>query len=320
MEEAWHRLVEKIIPAKARHFNGERLAAKEYTVAQVIEKLSTLPMFGTKQLVMAQHIEVWLKEQRTTLLSYLAHPYPYSCLVLTASQKKGLEKIESAAAAVGITIHYAAPTEKEAPRWIQERAKIHGKTISPKAAFILVEQLGANLFRLERELEKLAAYVGNHEKIDVEDVQQTVSAQRSHSVFELLRYVSRRQSNRAVASLRNLVLAGESPLGILALLARQIRILWQVKDGLESGLPLGEIGRLLNLRQFVAQNYAQQASSFSEADLYRIHQAIRDTDLALKSTGSSPEAMMEELVLRLCRTRQKSPRGISPKGFLIPNS
>jgi DNA polymerase III delta subunit len=60
-EEAWNHLLNKLIPLKARPFNGERLLAKEHPVPVVLGRLSALPMFGTKRLLMVQHIEAGLR-------------------------------------------------------------------------------------------------------------------------------------------------------------------------------------------------------------------------------------------------------------------
>jgi len=49
--------------------------------------------------------------------------------------------------------------------------------------------------------------------------------------------------------------------------------------------------------------YVQQAQSFSEAELYRIHGLIREADLAIKSTGTAPPLLIEALVLKLCRPK-----------------
>jgi len=305
MEEAWGRLIERIVPAKARRFNGERLPAKEYTAAQVITRLNTLPMFGAKQLIMVQRAETWPKEQRNHLLAYLKRPLPTSCLVLTAFSKKGMEKLTAAVESVGAIIHFPALTDREAPRWLQERARRLGKTITLQAASLLVNVVGLDLYRLERELEKLATYVGDRERIDLDDAEQTASSQRSFSVFELLRCVSRSQSNRAVTMLRSLILAGESPLGILALVARQVRLIWQVKDGLDRGMDVAQIGQRISLSPYVIKNYIDQTSHFTETELYQIHQAICQADLALKSTGISPERILETLILSLCRNKHK---------------
>jgi DNA polymerase-3 subunit delta len=300
MEEAWKRLVEKVVPAKARNFNGERWLAKEHPAAEVVTRLSNIPMFGKKQLLMVQQVEAWPKEQHNLLLSYLSRPHPTSCLVMTASKKKGTEKLQSAVEQVGAVVQFSAPSEKEAPRWLQARAQLKSKSITPRAAAFLVELVGVELNRLDSELDKLCVYVGDRAGIDVEDVREVVGVQRTYSVFELLGYVSRQESNKAVKSLRNLILSGEPPLAVLALLARQIRLCWQAKDGAAQGLTPPQLAQKMGVPPFVVKNYTQEASHFTESDLYRIHQAIRKTDLALKSTGTSPEIMLEALVLSLC--------------------
>lgn len=307
MEEAWGCLLEKIVPLKARHFNGERLAARESTAAQVIARISTLPMFGARQLIMVQHVDTWLKDQIKTLLTYLARPLPTSCLVLTASKKKGLEKLIPAVESAGKVFVFATPNEREAPRWIQERAERHRKTITLQAASFLLGLVGTDLHLLDRELEKVSVYVGERRQIEIEDVRQTGSAQRTLSAFELMRHVSGGRSGRAVSTLRTLLQAGESPLAVLGLLARQVRLLWQAREGIELGMPLAEIVQRLNLPSFVVRGYAEQARLFSQAELYRAHRALRETDLAMKSTGTSPEMMLETLVLSLCHSKQKNP-------------
>ena len=95
----------------------------------------------------------------------------------------------------------------------------------------------------------------------MEDAKEAVTSQRSFTVFELLRYVSQGQTRQAVSSLRNLLLAGESPLGILALLARQIRILWQAKDGAERKMPVAELAQKINLPAAVSGATRNRLSS-----------------------------------------------------------
>jgi DNA polymerase-3 subunit delta len=235
------------------------------------------------------------------LEDYLLHPCPTGCLVLTATQKKGMERIEPAVASVGIVVQFTAPLERDIPRWLQERAGMHGRRLASKAALFLLDQVGPDLYRLDKELEKLVLYAGDRETIEVADVEATVSCQRSFSVFELLRQVSRNEPRKAVHSLRRLMLSGEPPLTVLALLARQVRMLWQVKDSLARGVPMGQIAQQLHLPASVARGYASQSNLVSQVELYRMHQDLRKTDLAIKSTGTSAEVILEALILRLSR-------------------
>jgi DNA polymerase-3 subunit delta len=306
MEEAWSRLLEKVVPVKARGLNGDRVPANELTAAQVLARLSILPMFGSKQLLMVQHIEAWPKEQMGSILSYISRPCPSACLVMTVSQKKGTKKLEDAVKSVGAVVKFSTVTEKEAPRWLQERARQYNKRLAPPAALFLVDQGGLVLYLLKRELEKVVTYIGDRDRIELEDVRQTVSAERSFSVFELSRFVSRRQVHQAVLSLRKLILAGQAPLPILGLLSRDVRILWQTKDALERGMTVPQIAQRLKLPPWVVENSAEDGARLSAEELNQMHRLLRDTDLTLKSTASSPEVVLEALILDLCRIKQKS--------------
>lgn len=299
MEEAWTRLLETILPPGAGRFNGERVPAKDYSAGEMVAGLRTMPMFGSKRVLMVQHIEEWPEDQRKVLLKYLNRPYPTACLVLTFSGKKGLEKIESAVESAGSVVRFRAPGEKEVCRWLQDRARQRGKTLVFPAAAFLAEQVGTDLHRLESELEKLITYAGDGDTIQLEDVQQVVSSQRTYSIFELLDSIAQHKSSRALVCLNSLISEGQNPLAILGMLSRHIRHLWQVKNGLEKGMALPQIARKLGLHPFVAGKHQEQAPRFSEPELFRLHRAIRDTDMALKSTSVAPEMILEDLVLRL---------------------
>lgn len=299
MDEAWQQLTAKVVPAKARRLNGERLQARDCSAGQVLEKVRTLPMFGPRQLVMVQNIDSWPKDQLQQLLSYLERPQPSACLVLTAAQSKGLDRIEAAVEATGRVVTFVAPSDRDAPRWLQERAAMRGKKMTLEAAGMLFEQVGLDLHRLELELDKLIQYVGERETIRLEDVAEAVSSQRGSSVFALLDHIARGEKRLAVNALRNLLRAGEAPLAILALIARQLRLVWQASDALKRGASLPDLARELRLPPTIAKKYMQQSTAFSTEQLRRFHGEICLADMALKSSGTNPEWVLEDLVVRL---------------------
>lgn len=305
IEEAWVELLTKLVPANARRFNGERLRAGEVEVSQVIPLLKTLPMFGSRRLLMVQHIEDWAKDQQHLLLAYLQKPIASSCLVLTHRQSKGMEKIEKAVDTVGVVVRFTPLTERETPRWLQSRAQRDGKRLTPKAAALLIERVGPDERALDQELQKLMLYVGESSTIDVGEVEEVASTRRSFTSFELMRLVGQRDAPQALGALRRLLLAGEAPLAILGLLARQVRLVWQVKDGLERGMTASEVGRRLNLYPKVLAQYVEQASAFSTARLEAFHEAIRSGDVSLKSSSTPPEVILESLIASLCLPQEK---------------
>lgn len=312
MEEAWKKLLSKTLPRRGKHFNGERVQAKAIEAADIIERLATAPMFGGRRLVMVDSVEAWGKDGREAMESFVPLIPPTACLVMTAAGRKNIEGLAKAVEAKGKIVSFKSPGGKEAPRWLIQRAAQLGKTLSHRAAFLLVEMAGGDFQTLASELDKICTFIGEHERIEAEDILEAASSQRNFSTFELLDHLRARQAGKAVRSLRSLILSGELPLKILATLAWQIRIVWQVKDGLRQGISEAELATRLGSHPFVVKKAREQSLRFSDADLYATLEAICQTDIAIKSTGTPPEVLLEELLLDLCldsTKRSNAPRG-----------
>ncbi|MEM5785741.1 MAG: DNA polymerase III subunit delta [Syntrophobacteraceae bacterium] len=303
-DEAWKKLVAAANTGKVKSL-GERVLAKETTAGQVIERLSTMPMFGPRKLFMVERVDAWGKEDKSAIEKFVPRIPPSACLVLTAPGKKGLEPLAKAVEAKGMIVQFRPLSERDAPKWLVERASERGKVLPLRAAFLLVEMTGADLHGLASELDKICTFVGDRNRIEAEDVIEAASSHRGSSMFELLDHVRARQADKALTSLRKLILSGEAPLKILSSLAWQLRLLWQVKDGLRQGLSDAELAGRLKMHPFAVKKAAAQAPHFSDSELHDIHEAIRQTDVAIKSTGSPPDLVLEGLILSLCLEKKK---------------
>ncbi len=300
MEQAWKKLLSCVLPKGGRKFNGERVQARETEAGDLIERLGTMSMFGGMRLVMVDNVEAWGKGDRAAVEAFVQRIPSSACLVMTAPGRKNIEGLAKAVETKGKVVQFRSPGDREAPRWLVERAKQLGKDISYKAAFLLVELAGGDLDTLASELEKICTFVGERERIEAEDILEAAGSQRSFSAFDMLDHIKAQQADKALRSLRSMVLFGEAPLKILSTMAWQIRLVWQVKDGLRQGIPEAELTRRLGAKPFVIKKAREQASRFSDADLYAAVEAIGQTDISIKSTGISPELLLEELVLNLC--------------------
>jgi DNA polymerase-3 subunit delta len=307
MDEAWKKLLAKALPKGGKYFNGERLQAREIEAADVIERLATTPMFGGRRLIRVDGVETWGKDGRGAMEAFVPLIPPTACLVMTAAGRKNIEGLAKAVEARGKIVQFKSAGGKEAPRWLIERAGQLGKTLPHRAAFLLVEMAGTDFHTLASELDKICTFIGERERIEAEDILEAASSQRNFSTFELLDHLRARQAGKAVRSLRSLILAGELPLKILGTLAWQIRMIWQVKDGLRQGMSEAELAKRLGSHPFVVKKAREQSVRFSDTDLYRTLGAICQTDIAIKSTGTPPEVLLEELLLDLCLDSAKRP-------------
>jgi DNA polymerase-3 subunit delta len=305
MDEAWKKLLSKVLPKAGKFFNGERLQAKEIEAADVIERLATTPMFGGRRIIRLDNVETWGKESREAMEAFVALLPSAACLVLTAAGKKNIEGLAKAVETRGKIVQFKSAGSKDAPRWLIERAGQLGKVLPHRAAFLLVETAGADFHTLASELDKICTFIGDRERIEAEDILEAASSQRNFSTFELLDQLRARQAGKAIRSLKSLLLAGELPLKILGTLAWQIRLVWQVKDGLRQGMSEAELIRRLAAHPFVVKKAREHSARFSDADLYVALDAICQTDMAIKSTGTPPEVLLEKLLLDLCLDKTK---------------
>jgi DNA polymerase-3 subunit delta len=97
--------------------------------------------------------------------------------------------------------------------------------------------------------------------------------------------------------LHELLAAGESPLGIVALTAYQTRTLMQVKALAERGLRPQQIASTAGMSPFVVEKSMALARRFTIAQLEAAHRSLLEIDTGLKRSRMTPEMALDLLVV-----------------------
>ena len=117
--------------------------------------------------------------------------------------------------------------------WIGERVKREGKRIDANAAEQLISTAGGEMLTLEQEISKLVCYVGERDVVTTQDVATVVASSPEDVMFTTVDAITRRQTDRALLLLAELHRYEPKPQAVagklMALLARQYRMLWQAK-------------------------------------------------------------------------------------------
>ena len=111
--------------------------------------------------------------------------------------------------------------------------------------------------------------------------------------------LGRRDGRTAAQTLHRLLEAGEHPLGLLAMVVRQFRLLIQVKELRTEGASSQEIANALGLHPFPASKLHNQANHFTAAQLETVYRHLLDTDVAIKSGEIEAEVALDLLVAGL---------------------
>lgn len=197
----------------------------------------------------------------------------------------------------GFFRRFEPPSPEALPRWVQQRTRYHGGEIAREAAVRLAQMIGPDDLRLlDQEIAKLVTYAGSEKAITTDDVAQLVPYVQQAVVFDLVDALGHREGRQAAVLLHRLLDAGENPLGILAMVVRQFRLIILAKDLAGRGENAASIARLLGVAPFIAQKVLAQSANFTMAQLERVYRYLLDLDLAIKSGELTPETALDLLV------------------------
>jgi len=196
---------------------------------------------------------------------------------------------------------FKPPREYDLQRWIEQRMRAKGGTISSQAAHELARFVGHDLRQLDHELEKLLAYADFQRQVTVSDVRKLVSATQTASIFALVDAIGLRRNRQAVHYLHQLLESGAAPLYLLSMIERQFRILLQVKELQARGVTVAQMQRKLGIsKAFIIEKSLRQARNFSLARLESIYEHLAEVDQAIKTGQIGDVLALDLLVIELC--------------------
>jgi DNA polymerase III subunit delta len=232
------------------------------------------------------------------LADYIAQmPETTVLVVLTEEALKDDHPLVVAAWRGGKVQTFTPPPGQQLENWLTRRASAQGTKLTPEAARLLADEVGENLRLLAGEIDKLSTYAGKGGQIRVEDVRLLTPASRQTRIFDLTDALARRERSRALTLLHELLAAGESPLGIVALTAYQTRTLLQVKSLAERGMRVPQIAQAAGMAPFIVEKSLGLARQLSFAQLEAAHRTLLDVDTALKRSRMTPEMALDLLVV-----------------------
>lgn len=308
----------KIGDDSVRDLNVTVLDGRKVTLGELRHAADAIPFLADKRLVVVEGLLARLtagkgkagegeeapsgasKEFLNGLLAYLPQLPDSTRLIFVEAQslKENHPVIKLAARQAGKTVlEFKPPPPADLPRWIGARAKKQGGAIEPRAALLLSTLIGNDLRRLDQELIKLITYVDAQRPVTEKDVTLLVADAGQSSVFDMVDALGKRNGQLAMRELRRLIDRGESPLGLLAMIVRQFRLLIQVKEMQGRGAPPDQIVKTLGVHPFVAKKIGEQARAFRDMEqLESIYRRLLDIDVEIK-TGQTPDVLALDLLV-----------------------
>src|SRR6266545_3195817 len=115
--------------------------------------------------------------------------------------------------------------------------------------------------------------------------------------YELTDAILAEEPATALSYLEALFAQGEEPIGLLGMLARQLRNVLFVSE--RAGAPAGEVAQALGLRDWQVRKLTAQARRFHPSVLRRALDLIAETDAQIRNGTPSPSVALELVVARI---------------------
>lgn len=299
------QIINQTVPADARDFNLTVMYGKEVTSQRLVEERSTFPVFAERRLIIVKEAHAIPAAELEKLGSALSDPVPETVVVFVADKIDKRKKFFQQFRKLGELVEFKPLYDNQIPDVISTLLKEFSLTLTEAGMAAFCRRVGTNLQEIASELEKLKAYAVDGQLIDKGDVEQVVTRNRQQSVFDLADALGRRRTAEALRIIRELIEDGEAPVGVLSMMVRHFRQLWKISDLLSHGVPQQEFPKLVGVNPYFVKGLISQSRNFTPSDFRSLYREFLQADLALKSSGAHPSAILERITLLI--TNEKRP-------------
>ncbi len=304
--EALDALRQKLLPPGLETLNDATLEG--VTAQQITDACETMPMMCERRIVTVRDWAPLLpakskNEDAETawMQKWLENP-PASCVLVfyMRQEQDGRKKMSGLLKKKATVVNFDLLTDAELSRWCARKLKPLGKRIEPAALNTLTYMAGRELTRLDGELDKLAAYLGEErDAITEDDVKAIVSASLEYNVFELLNSLLAGDMKKGQQTVNSLLQGGQTSVGLLAMLTRQLRQLAHMKCALDAGETVQAVQDRLKLHPYAAKQTARQCARLSADWLTGLYERCVEDDYAVKSGRLRDRDALDGLILSI---------------------
>jgi DNA polymerase-3 subunit delta len=291
-----------VLDESEKPFNQIIFYGKDTDIGTIIDTARRFPM-------MASHFVVIVREAQQIrdiedLIHYVEKPQPSTLLVICYKYKTldKRKKLYKSIDEKGVLFESKKLYEDKITDWITSYLKSQKRSIEPKAAFILTENLGSDLGRISGELDKLLITLPGEQHITADHIEKYTGISKEYNNFELHKALGQKnviKANRIINYFSQDQKNNPLTVTITSLYYYFSRVM--LYHTLQDRSP-GKAASALQVNPFFLKDYETAAKNYSRTKLAEIISLLREYDLSSKGYGSAylPEGeLLRELVFKI---------------------
>ena len=282
-------VIEESLEDDQKDFNLNILYGRDTDSISIVNHSKRYPVMSDKNVVIVREAQD-LKDI-DSLSSYIDNLNPNTILAIGLKGKK-LDKRKSLYKSIRnnkdvLHISFKRLYENQIPYWIDSEVQNRGMRITQKAAILLTENIGSDLLRINHELEKICAFLGNKNEIDEKVVEHVTGFSREFNNFELVKSLATKNLSKAYKISKSF---SENPKKNPVIVSISILFSSFSKALVYSNISnknSKNVLQELNISEYALRDIALLNQNYTRDKLIRIIGYLRDADRQAKGMGSA---------------------------------
>ncbi len=268
-------------------------------IQNVVDEALTISMFSANKLIVIDST-IYLSQKKdieniNLLENYFNNYNSNSYLVFVSnsdtidSRKKLVKFINSN----GTTKKVEANNEYLSG-YVNDYLKKKNYKMSSMDINIFINRVGNNIDNIKNELDKLMLYKIDDKVINNSDIMLLTEENTDNSVYDLVSALLKNNNSKAIKLYKDFVMNGIDLNQIIAIIASQIRLLFQVKRLYNSGKSNDEIAKILEFKSVYRVKYLLSDSYYySEDTLIKYLSKLSNIDRDIKINNIDGNILLE---------------------------
>ncbi len=281
-------------------FNSSIFYAFEAEAEKIRDEVETLPVMSDRRWVEVRGVQDLSDRKLEELEAVIKNPVNSTVLVLMGTKVDKRKKMFKWLLEFGLCVEFRRPFENQIPGWIRQICRGKQLEITDAAVQLIHRLVGSQLLEIDREVQKLADFLGERKTIQLEDVAQCVSKRKEENIFDLVGRMASGDRVGSLCQLTDLLQEGQSEVGIIALLARHFRLLYVLQQGMDKGFTGLKLAHHVQVPNYYLPDYVAQLKFWTYPKIESALLILANTDRELKSSPLSSHLWLENLIFEIC--------------------
>lgn len=295
-------IADNVLTDAEKGFNQTVLYGKDIEPHMIIANARRFPMMANYQVIIVREAQNIKKIEE--LETYARNPLNSTILVInykykTLDKRKTFPKLLDQK---GVLFESKKIYDNQLPTWISTYLKSQQYTISPQAAAMISEFLGADLSKVANELDKLIISLPVGTQITPDHIEKNIGISKEFNVYELQNALGDRdllKANRIINYFGANPSSNPVPVVISSLFSYFSKILNYhfLEDKSQNN-----VASVLQVHPFFVKTYVAAAKNYNIKKLVEIVSILREYDMKSKGFGNisaSPADLQREMVYRI---------------------